>query len=151
MNLKKNKPSWLLISLIILALSLIAVLLVLIIDKDLTTPLLQCSTIDTIDSIITVKENELPIVGLNTDTDSLKFGVVSPAASVKRTIKVAYTKTAAVNIQMEGDLQSWVSINPAEFDIEPGRIKTVEFIAAIPVDALNGNYTGKVIFCYKDK
>lgn len=146
----KNKTSWFLVSLIIFVLSFVAVILVLIIGKDLTSPLLQCSAIDTVDSIITVKKAELPIVGLNTDTDSLKFGVVSPTASVKRIIKVAYTKPAAVNIQMDGDLQPWVAITPAEFDIEPNQTITVEFIASVPEDAADGNYTGKVIFCYKE-
>ncbi|MEK6969265.1 MAG: hypothetical protein AABW48_02450 [Nanoarchaeota archaeon] len=151
MDLKKNKTSWFLISLIIFTLSFIAVILVLIVGKDLTSPLLQCSTIDTVDSIVTVKTAELPIVGLNTDTDGLKFGVVSPTASVKRTIKVAYTKPAAVNIQMDGDLQPWVAINPAEFEIEPNQTITVEFIVSIPEEAADGNYTGKVLFCYKDE
>ncbi len=151
MNFKTNKHSWLIISLILFTLCLVAALLVLIIGKDLTSPLLQCSTIDTVDSSITVKKTELPIVGLNTDTGSLKFGVVSPAASVKRNIKVAYTKAAAVNILMEGDLQPWVAINPAQFAIEPNRTITVEFIAGIPADAAEGNYTGKVIVCYKDE
>ena len=53
-----------------------------------------CSKVNSVDTSISVITTNRVVIGLNTDTDSLKFGKVSAGASVKRSIEVNYKKNA---------------------------------------------------------
>ena len=108
-----------------------------------------CTAVDEAATSITVEKRNMPVVGLNTDTDSLNFGVVSPTASVERSIKVQYSRKADVSVKAEGDFSSWVEIDPAEFSLD-GNIKKVTFTAKVPPAAEEGIYTGRMAFCFKE-
>lgn len=110
---------------------------------------IPCATVDEVASSITVEMRDLPIVGLNADTDSLNFGVVSPTASAKRSINAQYSKKADVSVKAEGDFSEWVSIEPAEFSLD-GNTEKVTFDVKVPANAAEGVYTGRMVFCFRE-
>lgn len=89
-------------------------------------------------------------VGFNTDTDSLKFGGVSPGATSQRRVLVEYTKDALVNVTMMGSITSWTEISPTLLALAAGEKKEVIFDVTVPQLVMPGNYTGKAVFCFKD-
>ncbi len=111
---------------------------------------LQCSTIDAVNASISVQTGSLRYVGLNADTDSLKFGKVSPGSVARRSIKVQYTQDALVKVLVNGTFASWFSVNPAEFYLPATQMREVTFDVTTPLTAIDGNYTAKVYFCFKN-
>ncbi len=112
----------------------------------------ECSTIRFIDASVTVKTVPSKVLlGFNTDTDSLKFGTVSPGSEVKRTVITHYAQAAQVRITAEGELASWITITPAEFSLASPESLPVTVQLNIPDKYVyEGNYTGKVKFCFKE-
>jgi len=110
---------------------------------------IPCTTIDEAAASITVERRMLPIVGLNADKDSLNFGVVSPTASVKRSINAQYSKRADVSVKAEGVFSDWVNIEPAEFSLD-GNVQKVTFTVDVPSNAAEGIYTGRMKFCFRE-
>ena len=110
----------------------------------------QCTFVKSIDSSVRVMEGPRRIIGLNADTDSLKFGVASPQAVIRRSVYVTNEDDAKVTIFMEGDFASWVNITPQEFDLKAGEDQEVKFAVRIPDYPQDGNYSGKAIFCFKE-
>ena len=88
-------------------------------------------------------------LGFNTNTDMLNFGANSPGNTAKRFMDISFPKETQVIIEFEGDLAKWVSANNNSFILEPNKEKHIEFLANIPKNADNGNYTGKVKFYFK--
>ncbi len=111
---------------------------------------LQCSTVDMVNASITVRAGSLRYVGLNADTDSLKFGKVSPGSIARRSIQVQYERDALVTVLVNGTFASWFSINPTEFYLPGTQRREVTFDVAVPDTATDGNYTAGVYFCFKD-
>ncbi len=113
---------------------------------------LECDAADGIDASVRVKTIESKsLLGFNVDKDALKFGVVSPGAWVKRSINVHYKHEADVKVFMEGDLAPWVEIDSSRFSLTPNQTQQVFFELNVPLDAADGNYTGRVRFCFKKK
>ena len=90
-------------------------------------------------------------LGFNTDTDSLKFGGVSPNAEVVRSMNVQYPFDAEVLLVAEGTLAPWLSINPATFQLAAQEPQQVTFRLLVPQDVYDGNYTGTVRICFQKK
>ncbi len=111
---------------------------------------IECTKIDDIDTSITIKKSTQPIIGLNTDTDSLKFGTVSPKAIVQRKMTVQYSNQADILVKMEGDFAAWTEINPSQFSLQPAEKKEVIFLVAVPEEVREGNFTGKAVFCFRE-
>ncbi len=113
--------------------------------------LYSCTTLEKIEASLTVKIIPgLALLGLNADTDSLMFGAVSPGISAMRKIEIQHSKDAKVKVLMEGELASWTTISPAEFNISPGEIKEVAFEVNVPGYALPGNYSGAAVLCIRE-
>ncbi len=91
------------------------------------------------------------MLGLNADTDSLNFGVVSPGIAAMRKVNIQHNADATIKASMEGELASWASISPAEFNVSAGEIREVAFEIAVPNYALPGNYSGTAVFCIKER
>jgi hypothetical protein len=111
----------------------------------------KCDTVDSVSTSIFIKTGNRMHIGFNLDRESLTFGTVSPDGISKRSMYANYTNDATVTVWVEGDIAPYVLIRPQEFDITPGKIEEVQFTANMPEDIEDGNYTGRVIYCYKDK
>jgi hypothetical protein len=83
-------------------------------------------------------------VGLNGDTDSLKFGKVSVGGGGTRFLNINATETLKVKIYFSGDIAKFLSIEKNEYIIEKGPIEKVPINIDIPKDTQQGNYTGTV-------
>jgi len=106
----------------------------------------KCSELRVIDSSITVKSRTL---GFNTDTDSLKFGIVSVYNIGKRSIVIGYPKDVEVSVFAEGEpLSDWISFQPQKFSLKAGENITIDVVAEVPGNTVEDNYTAKVYFCF---
>ncbi|MBS3127396.1 hypothetical protein J4228_04490 [Candidatus Woesearchaeota archaeon] len=139
MNSKKKK---------ILFYSLIGFIIVTTIFTYLHWP--RCTVVKTIDASLTIEEGKRKMVGFNTDTDAFKFGKISAGAWVRRSALITYPQEADVTIMAVGDLAKWIEITPDTFHVFPEKGIGVEFYAYAPKTASLGNYTGKVVFCFKE-
>ncbi len=111
-----------------------------------------CTRVEKMDAHLKVKiVSGRAMLGLNADTDSLNFGVVSPGIAAMRKINVQHSNAASVIVRMDGELGPWTNISPAEFNLSAGETKEVAFEIMVPLYALQGNYTGKAAVCIKEK
>ena len=140
------------------AVATIALLVILVMGYIIVTNLINtkgsdCTTVDTIDASLTVytPPGGLAMIGFNTDKDSLKFGVVSPGVTPLRKVNAQYSRDAQVSIIMTGQLAPWTQIEPSEFDLLANQSQEVQFRVYVPSSAAEGNYTGKALFCFKEK
>jgi len=111
----------------------------------------SCTTLQKIEATLTVKIIPgLGMLGLNADTDALRFGVVSPGIAAMRKIYIEHSEDAVVQVRMQGELASWTSISPETFNISQGESKEVIFEVSVPKYALPGNYTGAAVLCIQE-
>lgn len=89
-------------------------------------------------------------VGINTDSDALHFGAISPGGVGTRAVVISnnYKEPLRVKVELYGDFISWVSVE-RDFVLEKGEAKKVAFTVSVPSDAVYGNYTGKAVFVLK--
>src|SRR3989338_8239414 len=112
----------------------------------------SCTTLQKIDATLTVKIiPERNLLGLNADTDALKFGVISPGIASMRKINVQHSNAASIKVRMDGELGLWTSISPSEFNLSAGETKEVALEVSVPLYALQGNYTGTAVVCIKER
>lgn len=112
----------------------------------------SCTTLKKIDATLKVKIiPERNMLGLNADTDALKFGVISPGIAAMRKINVQHSKAVLVQVRMDGELGLWTSISPAEFNLSAGETKEVALEVNVPLYALQGNYTGTAVICIQEQ
>jgi hypothetical protein len=103
----------------------------------------------TIDIYLTVtKENR---IGLNTDSDALRFGIISRGSQGKRYLDISHKKDypLKLNIRIYGDLADWISISDNNFVLNKNETKRITFTANVPSNAIPGNYTGRAVFLFK--
>ena len=110
----------------------------------------ECTTTELVDTSISVERSYKKVIGFNTESDSLKFGKVSPSSSVKRSINVQYNRDANVIISAEGDFARWIDISPNSFFLQGGSNKEIIFTALVPKNSMSGDFFGKVRFCFKE-
>ena len=110
-----------------------------------------CSRTEYLPSTITVLEGARKLIGVNADTDSLKFGKVSPGAEITRSVKINAAKDSEITVVMLGNFTSWVSITPAQFHLPSRNTQKINFDVIVPPNAPSGNYSGVVEFCFKNK
>lgn len=112
----------------------------------------SCTKIEKVEATLTVKI--IPgksMLGLNADTDALKFGVISPGIAAMRRLNVQHSEAASVQVRMQGELASWTSISPAYFNLSAGETKEVALEVGVPRYALPGNYTGIAVICIQEQ
>ncbi|MFH1276551.1 MAG: hypothetical protein ABIH82_05565 [Candidatus Woesearchaeota archaeon] len=109
----------------------------------------SCDELNSIEMSISIVSDNLNFIGINTDNDSLKFGKVSPLATVERKVVVENSEEVDVRVFLSGELSSWVTVDPFKFKIKPNEVKEVSFKVEVPADAGAGNYSGEALFCFK--
>ncbi len=96
-------------------------------------------------SVIVQKE----VMGLNTDTDALRFGSLKPGTGSSRFVKVVSKESSWVTIQVKGNLASWVWVSNESFFLNKGDMDEIRIKVDVPDSVEDGNYTGKVIFIFR--
>jgi len=127
---------------------LICVALILIMSMITSKNWPYCGSMEYIHSNVTIKTGERKIIGFNADTDSLKFGVVSPGAVVTRSAEVNKSAGTKVKVFMEGELFPWTNITPSHFIVNPNEEQKIVFELHVPKEAKEGVYEGRVKFCF---
>lgn len=111
-----------------------------------------CDTVETLLASVKVKSaGDLKYVGFDLNNQNLTFGTLSPGGSSTRAVTTHYSKEAITYVWTEGNISSWVIISPKKFEIMPNTSQDVSFTLLAPVTAKEGDYKGKVVFCYQDK
>ncbi|MDP3699001.1 MAG: hypothetical protein Q8R47_05430 [Nanoarchaeota archaeon] len=111
-----------------------------------------CDTTETLLTSVKVKLSEgRKYVGFDMNRQNLTFGILTPGAMSKKTVSVEYTKNATTYVWAEGNASSWTIISPKNFEISPGSKQEVTFTLLVPSTAKEGEYNGRVVFCYQDK
>lgn len=109
-----------------------------------------CATVKAVNMSITVKDiGSRQLVGLNTNTDSLAFGAVSPGMRVIRSVQFQHSVEAEVTVRIEGELSSWARADPDSFSVRAGEKKDIFFILQVPESAVDGDYAGEAGFCVR--
>jgi len=95
---------------------------------------------------ITLKVENTNMIGVNKDTDHLKFGGIPRGAMGERRINVTNNdeKPHKINIKVRGNLSSWISSSDNDFVLQPHSVKEVKIYADIPLDAELGKYEGEL-------
>jgi len=83
-------------------------------------------------------------IGMNGDTDSLKFGKVTSGSGGERALHLNSTQKAVVNVTITGDMARFLSVDKNEFIIESNTNDKILFRLEIPENAEIGNYTGVI-------
>ena len=112
----------------------------------------SCDTVKTLLTSVKVKySDEHRYVGFDLNKQNLTFGTLSPGAVSNRAVSAEYNKNATLYVWAEGNFSSWITISPNTVEIEPGQKKEIKFASQIPTIAKEGEYNGKIVFCYQDK
>ncbi len=112
----------------------------------------KCTKLESINTSVEVKTiPERALIGLNADTDSLKFGAVSPGTTGRRSIKAQSDFAVLAAVSIEGGISPWIDLSPSEFELDAKEIREVYFELKVPLDALDGSYSGIVNFCFREK
>ena len=133
----------------VLSVALAAIIVTLIFT---TKPDPGCDTVKTILTSVKVKPSEgRNYVGFDLNKQNLTFGTLSPGAMAERTASSEYSKNATAYVWAEGDFPSWIIISPKKFETTPDAPQEVIFTALIPLTAREGEYGGRIVFCYQDR
>ena len=111
----------------------------------------HCDTVKTILTSVQIKSESRNYMGFDLNKQNLTFGTLSPGATAKKPVSTEYTKKATVYVWAEGNISSWVIISPHKFEIKPEEKKEVTFTLLVPSTAKEGDYDGRIVFCYQDK
>ena len=111
----------------------------------------SCDTVVFINASASVERGtSRRLVGLNADTDMLRFGVLSPGTEARRSFVVQTKNSAQVRVWNEGSLKSWLFLEPAEFSLNASEPAEVTALLRIPLGASGGEYSGKVMVCLQE-
>ena len=90
-------------------------------------------------------------VGLNVDSDAVKFGKVPPGGSGQRTISLKnnHNTPLKVDIRFSGEVRYFVHVSDNYFWLEPQETKEITAVAHVPKDTEFGIYTGKMRVLFK--
>ena len=111
----------------------------------------ECSEIMNIpmDGFVNTKSSQY--WGMDTSKDHLAFGGTSLGATIKRSMMVTHKSSAMVDIRMSGDIAPFVKVEPAVFTIEDGQEQQVDFYFKPAYGTPQGDYSGNVVYCFKNK
>lgn len=83
-------------------------------------------------------------VGLDGDTDSLKFGKISQGGGGTRFITVNTTQNVIVDIYFSGDIANFLSVEKNNYTLEAGSFGKIPININIPLNVPIGEYSGNV-------
>jgi len=89
--------------------------------------------------------------GMDTNKDHLAFGGTSLGNTIKRSMMVTHKTKATVDVRLAGQIAPFVKAEPMMFQIEDGKEQQVDFYFSPSYGVAQGDYTGKVIYCFKDE
>lgn len=135
----------------VIIICLIIVLSTFLVYLARTAPFQGCTAVKTLNSSITVVGGDRAVIGLNADRDSLKFGTVSALSRAKRVVYFNHSKQAKVEIIMKGDISPWITITPRKFFIPANEMQEISFVANVPGQVKDGDYSGEVYFCVREE
>ena len=111
----------------------------------------ECTLTRSIPASVSVVQAERRVVGFNTDTDNLTFGVVSPGSVIEREVDILYDHDAEVSLKPVGSIGSLISATPISFFLPANTSQRVVIWANVPETATVGNYSGEVQFCFRER
>ena len=81
-------------------------------------------------------------IGVNSGPEKLNFGWIGPGYSAIRYINITNPASKArVELRLSGDFAKWVTVSDNGFALKTGESKEIAITAAVPIDAVPGNYT----------
>jgi len=89
--------------------------------------------------------------GMSTDKDHLAFGGTSLGNTIKRSMMVTHKTKATVDVRLAGEIAPFVKAEPVVFSIADGQEQQVDFYFSPSYGVAQGDYTGKVIYCFKEQ
>src|SRR3989338_2324911 len=111
-----------------------------------------CDTVKTLLTSIIVKSSDgFRHIGFDLNKQNLTFGTLSPGSVSERAVSLEYTKNAKLYVWAEGNFPSWIDISPRQLEIGPEENKEIKFAAHVPFLVKEGEYNGKIVFCYQDQ
>lgn len=103
--------------------------------------------------IVQMEVNVAPNVGLNADTDKLRFGKIMPGTQGERGILITNNASyqLRVGISNYGDISRWLSISDNNFVVQKNEVKELNYTLSVPKGTSYGNYTGYTRIVFKKK
>lgn len=105
----------------------------------------SCKEIIWLNASVNIAEAKL---GVNTDTDSLDFGSLSPGSSAEKIVFVSNNKYSDATVAYFGNISAWLTATPNRFTLENNSNRKLVVDLKIPNDASEGTYSGKIAFCF---
>ena len=84
--------------------------------------------------------------GVNLDSDAIHFGIVMPGTITKRTLRVATSKNANIDINLN-NLDN-IMADKDYFFLEANQSENVVLSLFVPLNAVKGNHSGKLVVMY---
>lgn len=91
---------------------------------------------------------ETGVLGLNTDTDMLRMGAVSPGGSSAREVTFTARFPSSLTITFDGRAGQYMKVKPNNFEVDQGENVSLSFSVHPPKDVTMGNYTGSAILTF---
>ena len=90
-------------------------------------------------------------LGINVDSDSLKFGTIPPGSNGKRKITIInpFNLTVKAETEVQGEIKDWISYYPTTFYLNQNKGKEIEITINIPENQEFGNYSGTFAVVFK--
>ena len=84
--------------------------------------------------------------GVNLDSDAIHFGIVMPGTITKRTLRVATSKNANIDINLN-NLDN-IMADKDYFFLEANQSENVVLSLFVPLNAVKGHHSGKLVVMY---
>jgi len=88
------------------------------------------------------------IGGLDTDTDALHFGTLTPGSTGKRNMMVTPIRDARLVVSFSGMAAPFMSVTPDDVRVTKGVPLRLNFTVVMPANATVGNYSGEARFFF---
>ncbi len=88
------------------------------------------------------------LVGINTDSDALHMGGIGPGGYSRRRMTIEPAQDARLVIRVTGGAAPYVAPETNNLAVRAGEPLELMFVAAIPVNTTEGNYTGTAKFYF---
>jgi hypothetical protein len=87
---------------------------------------------------ITVADN----TGVNTETEELRFGRLSPEQSSTRRIQINAPKESLARVHFYGETAEWLSTPSSEYRLHGNTNHSIDVVMTVPSGAEFGDYSG---------
>jgi len=100
--------------------------------------------------VLDMKAKVGKVVGLDTNTSAVSFGIIQKGGSAKRPLILRNTNTKPVKVRITktGTLAPWVYLSENNFVLKPNESKELTATAIPPLMATEGPYYGQFKFTF---